>query len=76
MRLEKDYKQIRNDIKDCNLLLLKPMDVRSLLKLDTKTAYALFKDKDFPSMLISGQNYIMKTKFVEWYEDKYKEYLQ
>lgn len=72
LKQDKDYKQIIENIIDTDLLMLKPMDVRSLLQLDTKTTYDLFNDNDdFPSIKISGNNYIFKTKLIDWAKREY-----
>jgi len=68
----KDYEQIIEDIRNSSFVLLKPMDVRELLQLDTKATYDLFNENDaFPSIKISGRNYIMKEKLIEWAENEY-----
>lgn len=68
----KDYEQIIEDIRKSQFLLLKPMDVRELLQLDTKATYDLFNENEaFPSIKISGRNYIMKDKLVAWAEKEY-----
>jgi len=72
MSVEKDYMQILNDLYDCQYLMLQPMDVRKILRIDTKSAYDLFKDESFPSILISGKNYIFKEKLIDWLKKKYK----
>ena len=76
MKREKDYKQIQNDIEEYTYILLKPMDVRLLLQLDTKAAYALFKEESFPAIKVSGKNYITKKEFIEWFKNTYKDYLK
>lgn len=75
MRLDKDYNQIHQDILNEKYLMLKPMDVRRLLKLRTEVAYALFDDPSFPSTKVGGKNYIITKKFIEWFEDRYSEQL-
>lgn len=72
MKQDKNYNQIIKNIIDTDLLMFKPMDVRSLLQLDTKTTYDLFNDNDdFPSIKISGNNYIFKTKLIDWVKREY-----
>lgn len=72
MKQDKNYNQIIKNIIDTDLLMFKPMDVRSLLQLDTKTTYDLFNDNDdFPSIKISGNNYIFKTKLIDWVKKEY-----
>jgi len=72
LKQDKNYNQIIKNIIDTDLLMFKPMDVRSLLQLDTKTTYDLFNDNDdFPSIKISGNNYIFKTKLIDWVKREY-----
>lgn len=72
MKQDKNYNQIIKNIIDTDLLMFRPMDVRSLLQLDTKTTYDLFNDNDdFPSIKISGNNYIFKTKLIDWVKREY-----
>ena len=72
MVLDKDYDQILQDIVDAPFMMFKPMDVRQLLKLDTKAAYALFSEDDsFPSVMVTGKNYILKDKLIEWVKETY-----
>lgn len=72
MAQDKDYEQIIDNIQKSQYMLLKPMDVRELLQLDTKAAYDLFNENEsFPSITVSGRNYIMKYKLIEWAEKEY-----
>lgn len=72
LKQDKNYNQIIKNIIDTDLLMFRPMDVRSLLQLDTKTTYDLFNDNDdFPSIKISGNNYIFKTKLIDWVKREY-----
>ena len=73
--LQKDYRQIYEDIKNENFILLKPMDVRRLLRLKTNTTYELFNSDSFPSTTIGGKNCITKEKLIKWYEKEYAEFL-
>lgn len=74
---EKDYAKIIANVNESRLLLLQPMNVRALLQLDTKAAYDLFNsNKSFPSMKISGKNYIMRESFVKWVNDNYGKYIR
>jgi hypothetical protein len=74
---EKDYAQIINNVEQCELFLLQPMNVRALLQLDTKAAYDLFNtDKTFPSIKIHGKNYIIRDNFVNWVRNTYGQYIE
>lgn len=76
-RKPKDYAQIIANVEACELFILQPMNVRELLQLDTKAAYALFNSDDsFPSIKFSGKNIILREPFVNWVKEKYGQYIR
>ena len=76
-RKPKDYAQIIANVENNELMLLNPMDVRKLLQLDTKAAYALFNENDsFPSIKFLGKNMILREAFVNWVKENYGQYIK
>lgn len=53
--------------------LLTPKEVKTYLKCNDSTLYALLKERSFPSFRIGKRYYIDEEKFSEWLERKQKE---
>ncbi len=44
-------------------------DVRKIMKIGRDKAYALLKSKDFPSIKIGRNYYILEDDFLQWIND-------